>query len=133
MAKKRLHQTFDEVQAILDSIQNGGAIAKAKSSAEWNAAVGYIPSNGEIIIYTDYKSVIVDGVSTFIPGIKIGTGNAYVQDLAFVGEADARSLYDHVNNTDIHTNPFEKYSWDRKLNVNDLEEVVEDTLILNRN
>lgn len=133
MAKKRLHQTFDEVQAILDSVQNSGAVAKSGTSADWNAAVGYIPAAGEIIIYTDYKSTVIDGVTTFVPGIKIGSGNAYVQDLVFVGEADARSLYDHVTNSDIHTNQFEKYSWDRKLNIDDAQEVVNETLIFNRN
>lgn len=44
-----------------------------------------------------------------VPGIKIGSGNAYVQDLAFAGEAQIDvDIYEHINNTSIHTNPTEK-------------------------
>ena len=130
---KRLTYDTDEVQAILDKVVAGGAVAKAKTTAEWNATSGFIPEAGEVIVYTDYQTVTEGGETRCIPGIKIGSGNAYVQDLVFVGEADARSLYDHVTNSDIHTNQFEKYSWDRKLNIDDAQEVVNETLIFNRN
>ena len=133
MAKKRLHQTFDEVQQILDAIQEGKAIARYGTSADWDAAIGFVPMAGEIIVYTDYKTTIVNGVRVDVPGIKIGSGNGYVQDLVFVGEADANTLAAHIANTNIHTTQYEKYTWDRKLNVNDAQEVVGESLILNRN
>lgn len=45
-----------------------------------------------------------------VPGIKIGSGNAYVQDLMFVGDVaiDTQILEDHINDTTIHTNTEEK-------------------------
>lgn len=57
--------------------------SKHDTTANWNAAQGFIPLAGEIIIYDDYEQV--DGQN--IPGIKIGTGNAYVQDLPFIVDA----------------------------------------------
>lgn len=65
---------------------------------------------GEIIVYTDYKQIEKDGVMIDVPGIKIGSGNAYVQDLAFVEGAaiEAEALERHINDTTIHTNAEEK-------------------------
>ena len=40
---------------------------------------------------------------------------------------------DHINNMEIHTTLAEKTFWNNKLNVNDLAEVVDDSLIFNRN
>lgn len=65
---------------------------KRDTTENWNSAVGFIPLDGEIIIYTDYKTIEEDGVVKYIPGIKIGTGNAYVQDLAFIDDELRDSL-----------------------------------------
>lgn len=132
MAKERLTYNTAEVQAILDTVVAGGAIAKAKTSAEW-AAASYIPSDGELIVYTDYQTVDDGGETRYIPGIKVGSGNAYVQDLAFLGENDSDTLLAHIHNTVIHTTAAEKALWNNKLNVNDAQEVVDEELIFNRN
>ena len=73
-----------------------------------------------------------------IPNIKIGTGNAYVQDLVFVDEETRNILIEHINNLDIHTTLAEKLFWNNKINVDDAEEQItgeldEETLVLNRN
>lgn len=91
-----------------------------KTEAEWDAARGYIPSAGEIVIYSDR------------PGIKIGSGNAYVQDLAFLGEG-SEELARHIADDIAHTTAEEKRFWNRKLNVTDNQEVVDEILIFNRN
>ena len=130
---KRLTYDTDEVQAILDKVVAGGATAQAKTTAEWNAAIGYVPVAGELIVYSDYQSVEEDGETRYIPGLKIGSGNAYVQDLAFVGERDAEILMAHIHDAILHTSVAEKAFWDNKLNVTDAQEVVEETLIFNRN
>ena len=61
---------------------------KRDTTANWNAARGFVPMAGEVIIYTDYSSYQkeVNGriKTILIPGIKIGDGGAYVQDLPFV-------------------------------------------------
>jgi hypothetical protein len=143
----------DDVSALLDKIEELGpatsTMAGLLTAADkekldklgisyntthyWNMMGGFIPKAGEIIIYSDYKKVTVDGKKVNIPGIKIGTGNAYVQDLAFIGEADSEALLSHIADAAAHTSSLEKQFWNNKLNVDDAAEVVNETLVLNRN
>ena len=84
---------------------------KRDTTEHWNQAIGFIPLAGEIIIYEDYETrtyTIQEYGETVtrtvqIPNIKIGTGNAYVQDLAFVDENTRDILMEHIRNQDIHT------------------------------
>lgn len=100
----------------------------------WNNQIGYIPKAGDIIIYSDYQLVTDDGETIYVPGIKIGSGNAYVQDLAFIDQKVSQDLLNHSTNTIIHTTASEKLFWNRKLNVDDNMEVIdEETLLFNRN
>lgn len=103
------------------------------SSDYWNQQIGYIPKAGEIIIYSDYKTKEVDGQIINIPGIKVGEGLGYVQDLPFVDEDLADRLWNHILDTAIHVTPQEKDRWNNKLNVDDYAEVVDGSLIFNRN
>lgn len=104
------------------------------STHYWNCAIGYIPKAGEIIIYSDYKVISVEGQTKYVPGIKIGTGNAYVQDLAFIlGNEDAELLLEHIADNVRHITDEERAYWNNKLNVDDIQEVEEETLIFNRN
>ena len=108
------------------------------TTENWNNARGFIPLAGEVIIYTDYKTIEVDGVTKNVPGIKIGTGNGYVQDLVFVDDELRDTLMGHINNMELHTTLQEKLFWNNKINVDDAEEQVlgeleNETLILNRN
>ena len=120
--------------------------SKHDTTAHWNAARGFIPLPGEVIIYDDYetKTYTVEEYgqtvtkTVQIPNIKIGTGNAYVQDLAFVDEKTRQILLDHINDQEVHTTLAEKLFWNNKLNMDDSEdivhgELVDETLILNRN
>ena len=119
---------------------------KRDTTANWDAAVGFIPLPGEVIIYTDYdiKTYTVEEYgetvekTVEIPNIKIGTGNAYVQDLPFVDEKLKDILMEHINNHDIHVTLAEKVFWNNKINIDDSEDVIHDELldeilILNRN
>lgn len=119
---------------------------KRDTTQHWNEAQGFIPLPGEVIIYEDYETktytvqeygeTVTKTVN--IPNIKIGTGNAYVQDLAFVDEATREILLNHINNQQIHTTLAEKLFWNNKINVDDTDEqvsgeLVNETLVLNRN
>ena len=119
---------------------------KRDTTEHWNNARGFIPLPGEVIVYEDYetKTYTVEEYgktvtkTALIPNIKIGTGNAYVQDLAFVDEKTRDILIEHIHNQDIHTTLAEKVFWNNKINVDDAEEQItgelsEETLILNRN
>lgn len=102
-------------------------------TAYWNSHSSYIPKQGEIIIYSDKSSKEVDGETVYIPGIKVGSGNAYVSDLAFVGDDVADFLLAHINDNVRHITAAERSSWNNKLNVDDNFEVVDGVLIFNRN
>ena len=111
--------------------------SKRDSTANWNAARGMIPLAGEVIIYNDYKTIqkeINGEVKTInIPGIKVGDGQAYVQDLPFVDEELRDTIMEHINNQNIHVSLQEKLFWNNKINVNDNMELVDGSLIFNRN
>lgn len=116
--------------------------SKHDTTANWNNASGFIPLAGEIIVYDDYKTKTYedDGEikTKMIPGIKIGSGNAYVQDLAFVDDDLRDKLMEHIENEQIHVTLGEKIFWNNKVNIDDADEViseelVEETLIFNRN
>jgi len=111
---------------------NARILARRDTTANWNAAIGFIPMQGEIIIYSDYDTMVIDGVAVNVPGIKIGSGNAYVQDLAFVGELERDVILDHIENNGIHVTAAEKTKWDGKLNIDDAHEVVNEALVFNR-
>lgn len=119
---------------------------KRDTTENWNNAIGFIPLPGEVIVYEDYevKTYTIQEYgetvtkTVKIPNIKIGTGNAYVQDLAFVDEATREILMEHIRDYDIHTTLQEKLFWNNKINVDDAQEQItgeleEETLILNRN
>lgn len=120
--------------------------SKHDTTENWNNAVGFIPLPGEIIIYDDWetKTYTVEEYgetvtkTVNIPNIKIGTGNAYVQDLCFVDEALRDMLLNHIQNQEIHVTLAEKLFWNNKINVDDSEDIIhgelsDETLILNRN
>ena len=112
---------------------NGRILARRDTTAHWNTATGFIPLAGEIIVYTDYKTVTRDGQTVNVPGIKIGSGNGYVQDLAFLDEADTEALMSHIDNTTVHITSSERTFWNNKLGIIDDAEVVNETLQLTRN
>lgn len=119
--------------------------SKHDTTENWNKAEGFIPLPGEIIIYDDYETktwTVEEYGQTVtktanIPNIKIGTGNAYVQDLAFVDEKTRDMLIEHINNQDIHTTLQEKLFWNNKINIDDTyaqihQELEDETLIFTR-
>lgn len=119
---------------IIDGIEEeiDGLRIQFGSTEYWNNS-SLIPKEGQVIIYTDKSSKTVDGRTILIPGIKIGSGNAYVQDLAFVGDDVADTLLQHINNAAIHVTLADKEYWNNKLNVDDDSEVVDGALVFNRN
>ena len=123
-----------------------GVLVRSDTTANWNNALGFIPQKGEVIVYEDYQTktytveeygeTVIKTVN--IPAIKIGTGNAYVQDLAFASDDIRDRLVAHINDMNLHATLGEKAFWNNKINVDDAydiahEELEDETLILNRN
>lgn len=88
-----------------------------------------MPAKGEIIVYTDRATVDTEGHPVSKTGIKIGSGNGYVQDLGFMDD-QLLALLDHVNDSSVHVTNEQKMRWDDKLNI---EGVSSENLIFNRN
>ena len=110
---------------------NTRIIIKHDTSQHWNEAIGFIPLKGEFIVYEDYKTELIDGVAKYIPAIKIGDGNAYVQDLPFMGEASIpQEVWDHINNALIHVSEDDRVYWNHKIDCYD--DIQNDVLILYR-
>ena len=124
------HRVVTDAEKI---IWNSKANVLYGTTSYWNSQTYFVPDAGDIIVYTDYATKEVDGQIVNIPGIKIGGGNGYVQDLVFVGDDLANTLISHINNANIHVSAQDKTNWNNKLNVNDSQEVVNETLIFNRN
>lgn len=99
----------------------------------WNATRGFVPKKGEIIIYSDYKTKNINDTVVTIPGIKIGSGNGYVQDLRFLNEDQADLIINHINDNNVHITSEERMRWNNKINITDGQDVIEETLIFNRN
>ena len=119
---------------------------KRDTTENWNNARGFIPMAGEVIVYTDYETKTYEveeygekvTTTVEIPNIKVGSGTAYVQDLAFVDEKTRDILMAHIQDHDIHVTLQEKVFWNNKINVDDVKEqatgeLEDETLILNRN
>lgn len=109
---------------------------KRDTTRGWDNARGFIPLAGEVIIYSDYTNIEkeIDGETTtvLVPGLKIGDGLTYVQDLPFIDDELRNTVLSHINNDNIHVTINEKLSWWDKLNVNDHSEVIDGSLIFNR-
>ncbi len=88
------------------------------TKAEWAKKTSLVSKQREIYVYTDYQTQIDDfGDVVYIPGIKIGDGNAYVVDLPFINgdyEALKGNLYNHITNSSIHVTQSEKDFWNSK-------------------
>ena len=75
--------------------------------AGWASKPKLISEPNTMYVYTDYQSV--DGQD--VPGIKIGTGNAYLIDLPFIDILYARHIADNV----IHITQEEREFWNNKV------------------
>jgi hypothetical protein len=108
---------------------------KTDTTANWALVSGtFTPLKGEIIVYSDYQTVGEGNEQTVIPGIKIGTGNAYVGDLPFVDQDTRATLLAHISNSGIHVTGRQKAFWSNKIDIDESsgQEVRNETLIFTR-
>ena len=100
---------------------------------------------GELIVYDDYETKTYEveeygetvTKTVNIPNVKVGTGNAYVQDLAFIADDIRDIVMQHIRDHDIHVTLQEKIFWNNKVNIDDdydkvHGEVLDELLIFNR-
>jgi len=70
-------------------------IAPVRDTREnWAAHPEFIPMKGELVIYTDYRTIMEpDGKVKLIPGIKVGDGETSVELLPFIGGDGSVPVY----------------------------------------
>lgn len=100
----------------------------------WDFQRSLVSEEGALYIYSNYQTVYDDvGNPTFIAGIKIGDGNAYLIDIPFVSDAMTGALLTHISNTSVHVTAAEKEFWNNKVSAYiDHNPVGAETLILSK-
>ena len=101
---------------------------KRDTTQNWNSARGFIPLEGEIIIYLDGRTIERDGETVNLPTIKIGDGLAYVQDLPFVDDDTRDTLLMHINDALSHVSVRDRQFWNHKVDIDDLYEALNEEL-----
>jgi len=91
-----------------------------------------IPKEGDIYIYTDAVVTDKDGNEITMPQMKIGTGNAYLANLRFVGQAIMQKLDQHIADTGVHLQPGEREYWNSKIDIDPDNAVEDETLLITR-
>lgn len=100
---------------------------KRDTKENWDGATGFVPMEGELIVYEDYPGNWATRSSTMIgtsegmvvTGIKVGDGKAYVQDLPFVSDDIRDKLIKHINDMEVHLLVGDREFWDTKIDVID--------------
>lgn len=96
-----------------DAIARGGQVL-SDTTAGWNSQSQLISKKDVIYVYTDHQQAINDqGMTIYIPSIKIGDGRAYLIDLPFTDDL----MIKHMANGDIHVTLEEKEFWNNKVTV----------------
>lgn len=108
---------------------SGYARGMVDTTENWEQKPTFIPDKGLLVIYMDHGTIIREGETINVPGIKVGDGQAYLVDLPFVGDDWVAILEDHIRNTVVHITQEERNFWNDKLNC---EYQDDETLLLNR-
>lgn len=99
------------------------------TTAAWNAMPSMVGEAGAVYIYSDHERLEDEvGNVSYIPGIRIGDGSAYLIDLPFISDGMRDALYEHISNTAIHITQAEREFWSNKvssfINAGDSENLV---------
>lgn len=117
------------VGAVLDDLTHSSASIEVHTSEQWREAGRAISKKGTFYVYSDGFNQ--DG--QLIPRIKLGDGMAYISDLPFLDSYLLNEIFEHINDNVRHVTQQERLFWNNKLNVDDNQEIVENSLIFNRN
>ena len=70
-----------------NKILKARVLLRSDTQANWNARDDFKPAKGEVCIYLDRTFYYnEENKKVYIPGIKIGDGESYINELEFVGE-----------------------------------------------
>lgn len=113
----------------IKKLQSNNLVYQTKTTAQWNSNPSYPSKKGTLYIYSDYQIVEKDGEEIYLPGIKLGDGNAYLIDLPFLNTSQNNEQFlNHINDMTRHITAAERQFWNNKINV----QIKSENLILNR-
>ena len=124
-----VQDALQELNKKIDTTKENSVISK--TTAEWNSQPQLISQLNTIYIYTDAFTYNDGEKDIVVAGIKIGDGNAYLIDKAFITDYLAWALMEHMNDNERHVNTGERNKWNNKITCSD--EITNETLILTRN
>ena len=102
------------------------------TTANWEAQGQIVTEAGVVYVYSDAFYLEDDvGNRTPIAGIKIGDGNAYLNDMPFVTDAMTAAIIRHVTDTTVHITPQERAFWNNKVS-SFLDHADQETLVLSK-
>lgn len=151
MKKYVLQDWGEDVQKVVDKVQAlvelGGedatlmtAADKEKldalgvlygSTAHWEEN-DIVPQSGVIVIYSDYKTVEIDGQSILVPGMKVGDGKKSLSTIPFVGVKTELQVLNHIADEVRHITQEEREKWNNKINIDESDIEENENLIINR-
>lgn len=91
-----------------------------------------VPKQGDIYIYVDAVITGPNGEQITTPQVKVGTGNAWLDNLRFITQPTAELLQQHMADNERHVNPGEREYWNNKINIDPDNAVENETLLINR-
>lgn len=108
---------------MIDLAGGGGGKCKVlyDTTENWNSQPQMVSKRGYIYVYSDYKQI--DG--KYIAGIKVGDGQTYLIDMAFVDEIYA----EHIQDVVVHITDAEREFWNNKVRCYMVDETVGENLI----
>lgn len=115
---------------VLTQDLNNYAQVIIKNEQDWASSSFVISHKGQIYVYIKQNQNNEEITSA---RVKIGDGETFILNLPFVDDFVKELLDNHTQNTNVHTTLAEKVFWNNKININDTSEVIENTLIFNRN
>lgn len=75
---------FSGQTSAIQTIVNNEAHIYYATTSQWESSPYVATTRGALYIYSDYRTAIIDGDIVTIPGIKVGDGITYVNDLPFI-------------------------------------------------
>lgn len=106
------YQSTNVQDALIEIDSSLTDLIQSDTTANWNLQPSLIAEKDHIYIYTDHAR-LANG--TYVPGVKIGTGNAYLVDLAFVNGDLKEIIQNHINDNIRHITAAERNSWNSKV------------------
>jgi hypothetical protein len=113
-----LHPSTERIQIPIGSeiVVRGNQVFYGTTES-WDEQRTLIPKKGTIYIYSDRSTIVENGITKYVPGIKIGDGVSYLIDMPFLDSNVIDALNAHINDSSIHVNREDRTFWDNKISV----------------